>query len=1316
MPEDYTTKAQRYAQEYKGGKTTDNAPTGVASQSIPSGLFSSALSSVVESFGLPKLKSAESFEMEHPGLATAGEVAGTIGLYTTPVLAKRKVKAFDDFVEGVAKKGKSPITEGALRNVATFAPLEAARVGGTALFDPENLGDTAAEVGVNLAVEAGAGALFGAFAAGGKLAKEANPAPVGSFLNDAPQLKLRDALKRYGEEGLNEASKIDLRNQISNLERDIRLEQVGNNPVSFKFTDPDADSRDIARLFKDTSSPKGNVKRRRIAQAANGFSTEAEYKRVLKLANLEGNLDAVSLPRHISFGRASDATKVHDDFLKRGKMQTLDDNTLFARTEDGTYLITKKIVGRLDKADPTDEYVVFRTSDPGRFSPEVKEFADKINERMMFMRTEDRITPTGNSILDRANRIVAQTPVRAYQDAAEKLGLGGQTAKAIARGLGFGPGEVGSNFVFNRGKHFVEHYLTPSLNLFKKGAGAEYASKIWSTSRFLRDEARAMSQVLINGDAVENAAKGFIKVFGDPTTTGTVSVGGKKLPAVQKILDSLSNEDITKFGEVAEIIAGGEDAIKAIDDLYGAGEISATLRQGLKDINELDKYLVGQVRAGQRAAGDIELNPLEGHLMMSRVWEGDFRAPVFNKNGELVYMASGRTPARANAHAKAVIDDSGIEGLRFEDADKFDAKQDLHPAFGGMTSTDEYALLAKANARLVRDPQSFKERTGIGGFKKEFTRKELRDRLTSHINERTEYMAGLATRTALDQELATLRELNPRMFATLTKKLEQLQETPGPLSKGINKATDALLKPVLGRNSATKISAAVNEFFFATQLGMGNVAFPVLNGLTFVQTVIPEAAYIMNAPANRIMRDYYEVAAVAGKDLKPRGGMHFLSVPKVMMQSFKKIFNVAEDIPLSEGLDRAVREGVVDPKLLEEFIGKSSIQSATISDVLKGEESISNLIRSLSGWLPSKSERFARGHSFVVGHMLGKDILGLSDEALYQFSKKFTERTMYNYGTADRALVMTGPVGRTFGLFKNWQTHYLFSMMQYGEEALKYGNWSPLLWQMGGTGMIGGISALPLYGVADSFSKMATNESLMTNTYAAFGGTNPDGTLGEVSDAVFLGLPAFLGVSLSGNASAPGSDPMRDAAQLASFPQWRRMVQLGEAVGEAFDQWNASGNHPITSPAIRDKLTAALAPKIWARSAALTNEAALRSLNTGKVVLNDLSLPERMMWRAGFTPRRVGVTYEAADELWKDQTKRRNAVTTYGKAWMEAQAESDWDTMWSIQQKAMVLGIPIDSIVRSADTQREKRSTELIQRQFSPESRARLQSLGVPGF
>ena len=1294
--------------EFKAGGTASKRT------SNPEGSFLESLGSAAGEYflGAEPTAGANAFRAEHPWLGFGTEVAPALVGASASLKLKEAVPAFEKGVARFAEKGGNAFTKGAREAVAIMAPVEGLRLAGTALMNPENLGETAMSSAFNLGTEGLVGGLFRGMTAGGKVTPIDEPLPVGGDLKSPTQLQLRELKDRYTSGNFQPELKTKLEGQIADMETQVRSELVGDKPFTLDLAN-EGDGRDIARMFRDRGSKAGNIKVSRLLRSTSDFADDTEKLRVIKAAGLEGNYDAVQLPRHIGFTKDQWAKKVEDDFVKRGKMTALDDTTLYAKEKGGMYVMAKKITGKVGEAKAADEWVVFRTDQPGRFNPEVKDFADKMAARMAFLREDNlKFDPSKPAtLMNDAKLAVSQSPIREFRDAHEKYGMLKKGSDKIAEQLGFAKGEGGSSFAASRAHAIVDQYLTPKLYQFKHSPVAKYvighADRTFAQAKYLADN-------IINGEAVSDAAKGFAKIFGEPSSTGIY----KGLRAVKAIINSLDDVDLEKVREVADLVGGSDDAKKVIDELRGSGQISDKLHQALLDFDKHDELLVQELTNTQRAAGVADLNPLKGHLMLSRVWDGDYRAPIhlIDDKGSFVYVASGSTPQAADDLAKKIIAESGNKDLRFIPAERFDSMQDLKLAGLVATKSKEYGVLSAANSRIRTKPATFNERTGVEGYKTKFSKKELQDRLAAHLNDRYNYMARLSVDTSLEKQLTWLGENDPKTFAAVADRLRQMEGKQGAIGQFINNATDKLLKPALGRNSATKISGALNELVYHLQLGLGNMAFPALNAITFVQTVIPEAAFVMNAADNRVMREYYDVFLAGGSDMRPRGNVGTLSPMKVMAKSVNLMANGQKDKLYMEMLDRAHRQGVIDPQLLNEFIGHTSEMKTTIGDVMKGEEPFTNFLRSMSGWLPNKSERFARGQAFSTGYLIGKDILGLQDETLYQFSRKFTERTMFNYATQDRATLMTGPLGRTFGLFKNWQTHYIFSMLQYAEEGIKYGNWSPLLWQMGGTAAVGGVGALPLYGVADSFSKMATDQSAMANLYSMFGGTDPDATGGNFSDAVFMGLPAFLGVSLQGQATAPLNDPARDAAMLMSFPQWDRMRRLGQAVGGAIDTWATTGQHPITDPAIRDQFIAALAPKSLARSMQITSDNALRSLNTGNVILKDMSIAERYMWSVGLTPRRVGLAYEASDELWKDQNKRKSMTTNYGRAWAEAQLAQDWKKLEQLQQEVMVLGLDISTVTKSAASFREKKSTEVIERQFSPEARAKLQSLGLPGF
>ena len=61
---------------------------------------------------------------------------------------------------------------------------------------------------------------------------------------------------------------------------------------------------------------------------------------------------------------------------------------------------------------------------------------------------------------------------------------------------------------------------------------------------------------------------------------------------------------------------------------------------------------------------------------------------------------------------------------------------------------------------------------------------------------------------------------------------------------------------MIGPNSASKIVAATNTGLAVWHLGMGNVAHPIMNMLTFVSNVTPEIAMIIGA-TNKDNSAYY---------------------------------------------------------------------------------------------------------------------------------------------------------------------------------------------------------------------------------------------------------------------------------------------------------------------------------------------------------------------------------------------------------------------------------------------------------------------------
>lgn len=693
--------------------------------------------------------------------------------------------------------------------------------------------------------------------------------------------------------------------------------------------------------------------------------------------------------------------------------------------------------------------------------------------------------------------------------------------------------------------------------------------------------------------------------------------------------------------------------------------------------------------------------------MISRMWRGDYRLPVYNQKGDVVYMASGHLPKQASEEAKRVIAGAAEKGtpLSMKDPSPFlsDRFDDLK--WARRLKFEDPASRVAVNLRAT-PPKTFDKREGVGGFigESDWTKKEVFDNIKNHIASYNAYLAESSTLHATSDMLSKLLASDPQIYRQVTERLRDMAGKPGAFSKAQNYFVDKILSPVLplGKNSASKIVAVANTAQVNLQLGMGNAMFPVMNALTFVQTVMPHVAYVLRSAPEAVARNY-SFMPLHGNKLQ--SGLGVLDMMKMMKNSFALMRKPTPE--LKTAFHRAAEEGVVDPRFAEEYIGEA-VRKLNPKYALSGEVGWTELLKNYSEFPIGLTERFGRGHAFTVGHMTG-ELLGLSEEKLYQFAKDFTRNTMYAYSVADRAKILSGPLGSAFGLFKNWQMHYIGSMAQYLDQGVNYNNWAPFFWQTAGTIGVAGVGGAPMYAAADTMSRWMTDQPLMVNLYNGVG--LGDDT--EIDDAIFYGLPSFMGVTLQGSAAAPGADAARDFSMFFSFALSDRAKALGSAVGDSVDTWIATGRHPFNNPSVRDQFIRALGPRSLYRTMQVTQDAALRSLSTGYPVKSNLQLWERFAYASGFTPVEIEKAYAANDELWHQNESRKAWISSLGEQYYRADLQQDTRTMQRLLDTAVVHGISSSSVLRSAAARHSKYERDAVDRNFKPRDVGVFEDAGI---
>jgi hypothetical protein len=542
-------------------------------------------------------------------------------------------------------------------------------------------------------------------------------------------------------------------------------------------------------------------------------------------------------------------------------------------------------------------------------------------------------------------------------------------------------------------------------------------------------------------------------------------------------------------------------------------------------------------------------------------------------------------------------------------------------------------------------------------------------------------------------------------FNTLATRIQDLQGEQRPMAKWINQQADKILAPLLGRDSASKIVEATNKTMWHLELGGIRLGYTLLNAITPIQTVMPHIAMILNADSH-VLGDYYTHFAAMGTK-GPVGTVGFLSPLKVMKETLRAMRK--PDQQEMELYEWAMNNGVIAPRVVEEFIGNNATAIQRLGASLRGPgtagEKFLPFLGQLSEMLPTASEKFSRGFSFMAGIKTGR-LMGITDTGdLAQFAKRFTERTNYLYGQADRAAIMTGPIGGTLGLFKNWMMHYVGNMAEYAGEGFMRGNWSPLLWQQGTVLGIGGLAASPLYPIAQAFNDFASDDPLMSNIYEMMDT--------EAADGIMYGLPATLGFSLTSQASSPFANPARDAEMFMSIVHMDRMKFLAGAFGDAWDNYMITGQHPGENDEVMRGLARGFAPKAIYKIIESMMDSSIESWTTGYPVAPGVgeSVLDRAMRAVGFNPVELERSYAAADILYKDKEYRRAMTTAAGKALLEAQKAGDSREQWEVIQGARRAGLDLASVFRSAASRNVAGKQNQIDRTFSPRARAQVRDL-----
>src|SRR5205807_391878 len=192
---------------------------------------------------------------------------------------------------------------------------------------------------------------------------------------------------------------------------------------------------------------------------------------------------------------------------------------------------------------------------------------------------------------------------------------------------------------------------------------------------------------------------------------------------------------------------------------------------------------------------------------------------------------------------------------------------------------------------------------------------------TDQINRQMKYQANLSADDILTPHMTALMREDPVAYRIAKDRLADYAGLQSNFSKWQNNVADKMLAPAIGTNSASKIVSATNTAMFDLTLGAGKLSFPVLNAMNFIQTVVPESAFILGKAVPADLAPKYSHFA-AGGTKGPIGGIGVLDHLKLMGSSFKEMVNPSKE--LTSAIEQAVNDRVLQPRVVEDYVGASA--------------------------------------------------------------------------------------------------------------------------------------------------------------------------------------------------------------------------------------------------------------------------------------------------------------------------------------------------------------------------------------------------------
>lgn len=1282
-----------YPDWYQGPKNTNQSDPGVLDWFR--GFGRSALESIPEMIGINPSTETQQWRQDHPVGDVASEMLGLAVPYTGWFKAAKLITPLEKVAKGF-EAGKGAFIGGALGTATRLAPLEAGRVAANEAVGDQPLDSMLGSAATDMALMSGIGGLLHGIGAGGTRDPKLPSIFPGLDVSLPTPLMARKMREIIDSGVITDPEMLGRANaKLKGALNDARTEEVPRSEtylgsLAHDSISPAGKTDDIEqqlnRLWRQSETsdkPRTTniLRSRKFAVGSNDFPSADEWKLAAQEAGLpDGFEEHGQYFRDISFRQLVDGqdpkttekiarnrATILNDVVTKNMQSVGDGNYLGREADEGMFVVARKYAGSTSKGTPDDKWVIFKTDKPGYFLPDADKWAKYQTELSKWV-PNATLAPDAGPVYNSLVGFQDTFPLRNWMAlaGAPPGKLRGMINSLLPQGI-TGPG----NEIVSRVGDALEEYLTPRLDQFKKSFRANWLVK---SAKATYDAADTTANELMVGKLKTDPGNGLaFEALRKGKSTG---IDG--LQPVQKLIDGASQETVDQF---MDKVWRPRVNPAQLDALMTSGEITPETAKFAKALAAVKDWLNTTTQTVEKVTGRKQTEFHPGDYGLLRTWEGDTRINILNDSGQLVGQAAGTTRREAQkAAGKLVADNPG-----WKIGDEISISQD--PA---------------GISKLLGKGASYSDKQDLRGFKWDLdspSKEDLTQEYDGQIRKALKYQANLSTSDILTGDFSKLNKEDSVAYRIALARWKDMAGIQSSFGKTQNKIVDQILGPVLGPNSASKIVGLTNTAMFDFTLGAMKLSYPVINALQAIQTVAPEIAFVMGKAVPSDLAPAYSHFA-AGGTKGPIGGMAVLNPIKMLWRGLSEMRSPSAD--LSSAFERAANDRVIEPRMVEDYIGKSAAKLTDLRTAFSSGKDFVGWLRAMSEWLPAETERLSRTHAFTVGYQMARDFLRspagekLSADQMYQFAREFTEKTMYLYGSADKARIFTTPAGSLMGLFKNWMFHYISSMANYTGQGLVKNNWAPLMWQMGGTMALGGLAATPFMAAADKFSKLWSDKNTMQLAYDQFG---------EQADHIMYGLPSYLGLAMNSSVDVPAlNNPVRDGASLFSIAAWGRAQAMAKTVGAAFDNWQTTGRHPGTDQATRGALAQAFAPVTMYRAIeAFADPNAINSLSTGYPLVKDPSLTNRLLFASGFTPTELQRGYDVSTALYENHDALKTEEAKLSKAWAEAEMDGDSQRMSLIMRQGITWGVDVSRVIKGAMREIENQRRDIIERHLKPQ-------------